>query len=116
MTEQNQLTTPSPSPNPVCPHDPDWQHRKKKKKDFAPVGSSYIGKCEDIKMHVYSIRPTRKIDLFAKTTQEICKYLACTIKNGAKFWTAFDPEDLGCETIVEPLEPEDLNNPLMVKW
>jgi hypothetical protein len=92
MTEQNQLTTPSLSRNPVCTNDPDWQHRKKKKKDFAPVDSGYIAKCEDIKMHVYSIRPTRKIDLFAKTTQEISKYLARTIKNGAKFLTAFDPE------------------------
>jgi hypothetical protein len=44
---------PSLSPNAVCPNDPDWQHKKKKKKNFAPVGSGYIGKCEDIRMHVY---------------------------------------------------------------
>jgi hypothetical protein len=55
------------------------------------------------------------IDLFAKTMREIGEYLACTIKNGAEFCTAFDPEDLGFKTIVQPPEPEDINNLLMVK-
>jgi hypothetical protein len=115
MVEPNQPTPPSPSPSPVRPSDSARQHRKKKKKNFAPVGSGYIGKCEEIKMHVYDVGPTRTIDLFAKTTREIGEYLARTIKNGAEFRTAFDPEDLGFETIVQPPEPEDINNPLMVK-
>jgi hypothetical protein len=37
------------------------------------------------------------------------------VKNGAEFRNAFDPEDLGFETIVQPPEPADLNSPLMVK-
>jgi hypothetical protein len=47
--------------------------------------------------------------------REIGEYLACMIKNGAEFRNAFDPEDLGFETIVQLPEPEDLANPLMVK-
>jgi hypothetical protein len=107
-----QMPIPSPAPNPVQSNDPDRQYQKKKKKHFAPAGSGYVGKCADIKEHVYNIGPTRSIDLFAKTTRDIGKYLACTIKNG----NAFNPEDLGFETIVQPPEPDDLANPLMVKW
>jgi hypothetical protein len=69
MVEPNQPPPPSPSlaPNTVPTNNSDRQHWKKKKKNFAPVGSGYIGKCEDIKLHVYDVRPTRTIDLFAKT-------------------------------------------------
>jgi hypothetical protein len=80
---------------------------------YAPVGSGY--KCEEIKAHVYNIGATRTINLCAKTTQEISKYLACTIKNGAKFCNAFDQEDLGFETLAHPPEQEDLENLVMVK-
>jgi hypothetical protein len=59
--------------------------------------------------------PTQSLDLLAKTTQEIREYLVCTIKNGTEFRNAFDPEDLGFDTIVQPPEPEDLANPVLVK-
>jgi hypothetical protein len=64
---------------------------------------------------VYDIRPTRFMDMFAKTTHKMGKYLARTIKNGSEFRNAFDPEKLGFEIIDQPPEPEDLNNPVLVK-
>jgi hypothetical protein len=90
-------------------------HRKKKKKHLYLVGSSYVGKCEEIKEHVYDVGPTKSLDLFAKTMREIGEYLARTIKNGAEFRNAFDPEDLGFDTIVQPPEPEDIHNPVLDK-
>jgi hypothetical protein len=115
MSQTTQPLTPSPLLNPMHTNDPDRAHRKKKNKHFAPVGSGYVGKCEEIKEHIYNVGPTRSIDLFAEMTREIGEYLACTIKNGAEFCNAFDPEDLGFETIVQPPEPEDINNPVLVQ-
>jgi hypothetical protein len=106
---------PAPLPSAPCTSDLDRTHRKKKKKQNYAVGSSYIGKCDEIKEHVYNVGPTKSLDLFAKTTREIGEYLACTIKNSAEFCTAFDPEDLGFDTIVQPPKPEDINNPVLVK-
>jgi hypothetical protein len=40
---------------------------------------------------------------------------ARTIKNGTEFCNAFDAEDLGFDTIVQPPEPEDIANPVFVK-
>jgi hypothetical protein len=111
MSQSAQTPTPSPPPNPPCASDTERTYKKKKKKNLYAVGSSYVGKCDDIKEHVYNIGPMRSLDVFAKTTQEIGEYLVRTIKNGAEFRNAFDPEDLDFETIVQPPEPEDINNP-----
>jgi hypothetical protein len=55
------------------------------------------------------------MDMFTKTTREIGEYLACTIKNGSEFWKSLNPEKLGFKIIDQPPEPEDLNNPVLVK-
>jgi hypothetical protein len=102
-------------PDPVCSNDPNSQQQKKKKKHSAQGGSGYIRKGEDIKQHVHDIRPAKPIDLFAKTTCKIGEYLTWTIKNRSEFWNALQPEDLGFETIVQPPEPADYNNLIIVK-
>jgi hypothetical protein len=37
------------------------------------------------------------------------------MKSGTEFHNAFDPEDLGFDTIVHLPEPENLGNPVLVK-
>jgi hypothetical protein len=114
MSQNIQPPMPSPLPNAAHTTESDRTHRKKKKKHLYLVGSSYVGKCKEIKEHIYNVGPTKSLNLFA-TTQEIGEYLARTIKNGAEFRNAFDPEDLGFDTIVQPPEPQDINNPVLVK-
>jgi hypothetical protein len=106
---------PSPLPNAFHTTESDRAHRKKKKKHLYLVGSSYVCKCEEIKEHIYNVRPTKSLNLFAKTTQEIREYLVHTIKNNTEFRNAFDPGDLGFDMIIQPPEPEDINNPVLVK-
>jgi hypothetical protein len=50
---------------------------RKKKKSLVPVTSGYVGKCEDLKGHVYDVTPGKSgFDAFAKTTREIGEYIA----------------------------------------
>jgi hypothetical protein len=115
MSQNVQPPAPAPLPSTPRTTDLDQTHRKKKKKQSYAVGSSYVGKCDEIKEHVYDVGPTKSLDLFAKTTREIGEYLACTIKNRTEFRTAFDPKDLGFDTIVQPPDPVDINNPVLIK-
>jgi hypothetical protein len=101
MAQLSSLPIPPATPKPVHSNDQanlDRSHCKKKKKPIGQGGSSYLGKCEEIKLHVYDIGPTISMDLSTKTTREIGKYLAHTIKNGSEFQNTFDPEKLGFQS------------------
>jgi hypothetical protein len=89
---------------------------KKKKKPFSVSG--YVGKCEEIKEHVYDVTPGKNgFDSFAKTTREIGKHIARTVKDAGDFRTAMDPENLGFPTLAPPTDPADVNNILvMERW
>ena len=90
--------------------------KKKKKKAFFTVSSSFVGKCEDIKEHVYDVTPGKSgFNVFAKTTRKVGKYIARTIKDGSDFCTAMDPEDLGFAILAPPADPIDENNTMQVK-
>jgi hypothetical protein len=91
---------------------------RKKKKSLAPVTSGYVGKCEDLKGHVYDVTPGKSgFDAFAKTTHEIGEYIARTVKDAGEFRSAMDPENLGFATLAIPPDPDDLTNVLMMeRW
>lgn len=102
----SQPSPPPPAPDPVTSSTNDQRSRRKKKKTFgSATTSSYIGKCEQIKLHVYDVG--KHADQFAKSTKEIAGYIARTLKHGAEFANAMDPENLGFQPIVEPTPPTD---------
>jgi hypothetical protein len=89
---------------------------RKKKKSLVPVTSGYVGKCEDLKGHVYDVTPGKSgFDAFAKTTREIGEYIARTVKDASEFRSAMDPENLGFATLAIPPDPDDLTNVLMME-
>ena len=77
--------------------------------------SNAVGKCEEIKDHVYHVLPGKSFDIYAKTTREIGKYIACTVKDAGEFCTAMDPENLGFTPLVPPADPADMTNLMHVK-
>ena len=112
--------TPSPRPpTGESSRDEDRGTKKKKKKKAASsstVYTSFVGKCEDIKEHVYDVTPGKSgFDVFAKTTREVGEYIARTVKDGGEFRTAMDPEDLGFAVLAPPADPIDENNIMQVK-
>jgi hypothetical protein len=91
--------------------------KKKKKSPQAISTSTFTGKCEDIKDHVYDSVPGKNgFDVFVKTTREISEYIARTIKDGGEFRVALDPDVLAFTPLTEPtLAAGDENNPVLVK-
>jgi hypothetical protein len=78
--------------------------------------SAFIGKCKDIKEHVYDAIPGRNgFDVFVKTTREIGEYIARSIKDGGEFRVALDPEDLGFTTLTAPVDPPATANAMDIK-
>jgi hypothetical protein len=64
--------------------------KKKNKKNKKPSSSSdssgFVGKCSDIKDHVFDVSPGKNgFDIFAITTREIGEYIARTVKDGGEF-------------------------------
>ena len=79
---------------------------KNRNKASQSLVSAFIGKCEDIKEHVYDAIPGRNgFDVFVKTTREIGEYIAPSIKDGGESRVALDPEDLGFTTLTAPIDP-----------
>jgi hypothetical protein len=121
LLNSNEMSQQQPSSS--SQHQPsgedDWgsrTYRKKKKKLLVPVTSGYVGKCKDIKAHVYDVTPGKSgFDAFAKTTREIGEYIAQTVKDAGEFWPAMDPENLGFTALVLPPDPDDLTNVLMME-
>jgi hypothetical protein len=101
------------TPEPVLPSD--QTNFEEVEETFWTRGIKVPGQVQGIKGHVYDLGPTKSIELFAKKTHEIGEYLACTIKIESEFWNTFAPEKLGFEIIDQRPEPEDLNNPVLVK-
>ena len=100
------------------PRDEDGKKKKKKKKKQSGAGhiaSNFIGKCDEIKQHVYDVSPGNGFDTFAKTTREIGEHIARTVKNAGEFRTAMDPENLGFALLIIPADPADTNNVMEVK-
>jgi hypothetical protein len=64
----SQNIQPPALPNTASTSDSERTHRNKKKKHLYAVGSSYVGKCDEMKEHVYDVGPTKSLDLFAKAT------------------------------------------------
>ena len=106
-------TTEPPAPN----RDEDGKKKKKKKKKHGAghITSSFIGKCDEIKQHVYDVSPGNGFDTFAKTTREIGEHIARTVKNAGEFRTAMDPEKFGFAKLVVPADPIDPTNVMEVK-
>jgi hypothetical protein len=118
------MLQPSGTPNPRPPtgkssRDEDRGTKKKKKKkasSSSTVSTSFVGKCDEIKEHVYDVTPGKSgFDVFAKTTRKVGKYIARNIKDGGEFCTAMDPEDLGFTVLAPPADPIDENNAMQVK-
>ena len=83
---------------------------KKKSKNKKPAAhmqaSSFKGKVEDLKSHVYDVAASGKgHDMFIKTTREIAAYIGREIKGGGEFRTALDPETLAFTTLTAPTRP-----------
>lgn len=114
-TQPTQSTSTNPTLDP-SPSSGDGQRSKKKnkKKNFGNVlSSSYLGKCEPIKHHVYDVK--KSVDQFSKTTKEISGYIARTVKHGAEFANAMDPENLGFADIAEPQLPDDTDDVIQME-
>ena len=80
--------------------------KNRNKASQSSVSAFLIGKCEDIKEHVYDAIPGRNgFDVFVKTTREIGEYIARSIQDGGEFRVALDHEDLGFTTLTAPVDP-----------
>jgi len=105
-----------PTSEPSRDEDRGTKKKKKKKPSTTVSSTAFVGKCEDIKEHVYDVTPGKSgFDVFAKTTREIGEYIARTIKDGGEFRTALDPEQLGFSPLAPPEDPVDENNAMQVK-
>ena len=63
-----------------------------------------MGKCADIKEHVYDVGGNRGgFDLFVKTTREIAEYVSSKLKDASEFRNAMDPDNLAFETLTAPM-------------
>jgi hypothetical protein len=74
------------------------------------VGSCYAGKCDEIKEHVYNIGLTKSLNLFTKLPKRLESTWPAPSRTGLSF-----AMPLGFDTIVQPPEPEDLANIILVK-
>jgi hypothetical protein len=82
--------------------------------EFLP--SAFMGKCEEIKAHVFDATPGKnRFDVFAKTTCKIGEYMARNVKDGGEFRVAFDPENLSFSIIAPPPDPCNVHNPMEIK-
>jgi hypothetical protein len=78
--------------------------KKKKKKSVSANVTSFVGKCADIKDHVYDVGGNRGgFDLFVKTTREIAEYVSSKLKDASEFRNAMDPDNLSFETLLAPV-------------
>ena len=78
--------------------------KKKKKKSASTNVTSFVGKCADIKEHVYDVGGNRGgFDLFVKTTREIAEYVSSKLKDASEFRNAMDPDNLAFETLTAPV-------------
>jgi hypothetical protein len=112
----NDTPVPRPSTGKSSRGEDRGTKKKKKEKTLSTVLSNFVGKCEDIKEHVYDVTPGKSgFDVFAKTTREIGEYIARSVKDGGEFRTAMDPEDLGFSILVPPVDPTNINNMMQVK-
>jgi hypothetical protein len=99
----------------------DTKHNKKNRdkhrgKSVAFLPSAFMGKCEEIKAHVFDVTPGKNgFDVFAKITREIEEYMARNVKESREFRVALDPENLGFSIIAPPPDPRNVHNPMEIK-
>ena len=67
--------------------------------------STYPGKIDELKGHVYNVGYNSR-DQFASTTKEIGENISRTYKGAGEFLNAFDPSALGFDPIVYPIDPD----------
>jgi hypothetical protein len=90
--------------------------KKNKNKSSGLASSSYVGKCSDIKDHVYDVSAGRSgFDVFVKTTREISEYAAAKLKDASEFRNAMDPDNLGFEVLAPPEDLPDNSNIMQVE-
>jgi hypothetical protein len=78
--------------------------------------SLFVGKCEEIKTHVFDVTPGKnRFNVFAKTTRKIGEYMARNIKDSREFRVAMDPENLGFSIIAPPPDPCNVHNPMEIQ-
>ena len=92
--------------------------KKNKNKSSGLTTSSYVGKCSDIKEHVYDVSAGRSgFDVFVKTTREISEYAAAKLKDASEFRNAMDPDNLGFDILAPPDDlPADANIMQVEVW
>ena len=79
---------------------------KKNRKQSSGTSPSYMGKCSDIKEHVYDVNAGKSgFDVFVRTTREIAEYVSSNLKDASEFRTAMDPDTLA---FIPLRAPEDL--------
>jgi hypothetical protein len=99
----------------------DTNHNKKNRdkhrgKVAAFLPSGFMGKCEEIKAHVFDVTPGKnRFDIFAKTTCKIGEYMARNVKDSREFCVALDPENLSFSIIAPPPDPYNVHNPMEIK-
>ena len=59
---------------------------KKNRKQSSGTSASYMGKCSDIKEHVYDMNAGKSgFDVFVRTTREIAEYVSSNLKDASEF-------------------------------
>ena len=84
-----------------------------------PQCTRFQGHIEALQHHVYDLHPIRTgADIFANTTREIARYIACTYKGGGEFIQVMDPETLTFEELDDPHNniPDEGQQALMEIW
>ena len=79
------------------------RNRSKKKKSGSASTGSFVGKCAEIKDHVYDVNASRGgFDMFVKTTREIAEHVGSKLKDASEFRNAMDPDNLAFEVLTAP--------------
>jgi hypothetical protein len=114
-------TSGNPAPVPSGTQASDRQsgnlNRSKKKKSGSASITSFVGKCAEIKEHVYDVNASRGgSDMLVKTTREIAEYVSSKLKDASEFRNAMDPDNLAFDVLTAPAIADDTNVMEMEIW
>ena len=79
------------------------RNKNKKKKSLSASTSSFVGKCAEIKEHVYDVKAGQgSFDVFVKTTSKIAEHVGSKLKDASKFCNAMNPDNLAFKLLDPP--------------